>query len=303
MTQPIIDMRSRPAYLHDFFGATPDTPAYDTAKWLNRRVGSHDPEHFRRSYTIEGYLAEIEAAGVSKAVVVGRETPSLTISNDEIATLVGHSDKLIGLGSVDIQQRGEKSAIEEINRAINTFGFRAINIEPGFGEPALQADDPVFFPVYEECLHFDVPVCLMSGPTTPDFAYAQPAAVARLARRYPLLKIICFHGYYPYVNEIVGAAFRYDNIYLVPDMYIFQPGSQLYVEAANSFLADQLLFGSSYPFRAMQQTVQDFAALGFKDEVLDKVFYQNAARLLGVDLLAASAPRQKTAKAASAATA
>ncbi|HWU34680.1 MAG TPA: amidohydrolase family protein [Methylovorus sp.] len=282
MTQAIIDMRSRPAYLHDFFGATPDTAAYDTAVWLNRRVGSHDPEHFRRSYTIEGYLAEIEAAGVSKAVVVGRETPSLTIDNDEIAALVGHSDKLIGLGSVDIQQRGEKSAIEEINRAINTFGFRAINIEPGFGEPALEADDPVFYPVYEECLHFDVPVCLMSGPTTPDFAFARPEAVARLARRYPRLKIICFHGYYPYVNEIIGAAFRYDNLYLVPDMYIFQPGSQLYVESANSFLADQLLFGSSYPFRAMRQSVDDFAALGFKDSVLDKVFYQNAARLLQI---------------------
>jgi predicted TIM-barrel fold metal-dependent hydrolase len=303
MKQPIIDMRSRPAYLHDFFGATPDTAAYDTAVWLNRRVGSLEPEHFRRSYTLPGYLAEIEAAGVSKAVVVGRETPSLTISNDEIATLVAQSDKLVGLGSVDIQQRGEKSAIEEINRAINTFGFRAINIEPGFGEPALQADDPVFFPVYEECLHFDVPVCLMSGPTTPDFAYAQPAAVARLARRYPRLKIICFHGYYPYVNEIVGAAFRYDNIYLVPDMYIFQPGSQLYVEAANSFLADQLLFGSSYPFRAMRQTVDDFAALGFREDVLDKVFYQNAARLLKIDLSATNAASKPASIAASTATA
>ncbi|HSH73511.1 MAG TPA: amidohydrolase family protein [Methylophilaceae bacterium] len=282
MTQKIIDMRSRPAYLHDFFGATPGTAAFETAKWLNRRVGSQDDIHFQRSYTLEGYLKEIADAGVNKAIVVGRETPGLTINNDEIAALVGQSDLLVGLGSVDIQTRGEKDTIAEINRAINTFGFRAINIEPGFGEPALQADNPVFYPVYEECLHFDVPVCLMSGPTTPDFDYAHPNAVARLARRYPQLKIICFHGYYPYVNEIVGAAFRYDNIYLVPDMYIFQPGSQLYVEAANSFLADQLLFGSSYPFREMKQSVEDFAALGFKESVLDKVLYQNAERLLKI---------------------
>ena len=275
-------MRSRPAYLHDFFGATPGTAAFETAKWLNRRVGSQDDIHFQRSYTLEGYLKEIADAGVNKAIVVGRETPGLTINNDEIAALVGQSDLLVGLGSVDIQTRGEKDTIAEINRAINTFGFRAINIEPGFGEPALQADNPVFYPVYEECLHFDVPVCLMSGPTTPDFDYAHPNAVARLARRYPQLKIICFHGYYPYVNEIVGAAFRYDNIYLVPDMYIFQPGSQLYVEAANSFLADQLLFGSSYPFREMKQSVEDFAALGFKESVLDKVLYQNAERLLKI---------------------
>lgn len=30
---------------------------------------------------------------------------------------------------------------------------------------------------------------------------------------------------------------------LCQDMYIFLPGSPLYVEAANGFLADQLLFG------------------------------------------------------------
>lgn len=283
MTQKIIDMRSRPAYLHDFFGATPNTPSYDTAKWLNKRVGSVEVEHFRRSYTIEGYLAEIEAAGIDKAVVVGRETPSLTTDNDEIATLVNQSSKFVGLGSVDIQTRGVGSAIAEIRRAINALNFKAINIEPGFGEPALQADNPVFYPVYEECIALGVPVCLMSGPTTPDFDYARPAAVARVARRYSALKIICFHGYYPFVNEIVGAAFRYDNIYLVPDMYIFQPGSKLYVEAANAFLGEQLLFGSSYPFRAMKQTVDDFLALGFKDSVLENVLYKNAARVLKIE--------------------
>ena len=83
-------------------------------------------------------------------------------------------------------------------------------------------------------------------------------------------------------NEVIGAAFLYPNIYLVPDMYIFQPGSKLYVEAANSFLSEQLLFGSSYPFRAMKQSVDDFAALGFNDNILDKVFYENAKRILSL---------------------
>jgi len=162
------------------------------------------------------------------------------------------------------------------------LGFKAINIEPGFGEPALHADDPLLYPIYEACQSLNVPVCLMTGPTTPNFDFNNPNAVARLARHYPNLKIICFHGYYPFVNEVIGAAFLYPNIYLVPDMYIFQPGSKLYVEAANSFLSEQLLFGSSYPFRAMKQSVDDFAALGFNDNILDKVFYENAKRILSL---------------------
>jgi uncharacterized protein len=280
MKQKIIDMRNRPAFLHDFFGATPATAAYDTAKWLNQRVGSLEPEHFKRSYTLHGYLQEIDQAGIDYAVVVGRETPDLTIADAEVAQLVQQSTKLIGLGSVDIVARGVESALAAIDHAIHQLGFRAINIEPGFAKPARYVDDPIFDPVYQACQQHQVPVCVMSGPTTPDLDYAHPNAVARLARKYPQLNIICFHGYYPYVNEIVGAAFRYPNLYLVPDMYIFQPGAELYVQAANKFLGDQLLFGTSYPFRPMQQTIADFMQLGFKDEVLEKVFYQNAASLL-----------------------
>lgn len=280
MKQKIIDMRNRPAFLHDFFGATPATAAYDTAKWLNQRVGALEPEHFKRSYTLQGYLQEIDQAGIDYAVVVGRETPDLTIADAEVAQLVQQSPKLIGLGSVDIEARGVESALAAIDHAIHQHGFRAINIEPGFARPARYVDDPIFDPVYQACQQHQVPVCVMSGPTTPDLDYAHPNAVARLARKYPQLNIICFHGYYPYVNEIVGAAFRYPNLYLVPDMYIFQPGAELYVQAANKFLADQLLFGTSYPFRPMQQTIADFMQLGFKDEVLEKVFYQNAASLL-----------------------
>jgi predicted TIM-barrel fold metal-dependent hydrolase len=63
-------------------------------------------------------------------------------------------------------------------------------------------------------------------------------------------------------------------------MYIFLPGGRLYIEAANGFMKDQLMFGTSYPFRAMGQTVDDFMKLGLGEEALDRVLYQNAVRVL-----------------------
>jgi predicted TIM-barrel fold metal-dependent hydrolase len=65
-------------------------------------------------------------------------------------------------------------------------------------------------------------------------------------------------------------------------MYLFQPGTRAYVEAANSFLGDQFLFGSSYPFRPIGQTIDDFVALGFKSSVIDKLLYANAVRMLNL---------------------
>lgn len=280
MTYPIIDIRSRPALLDDFYGATPGTASFEVAKWLNRRTGSHQDDHFLRSLTLEGYVEEVREAGITQAVVVGRDTPGLSISNDRIHELTSPYPELIGLGSVDPQARGADAAVREVERSIKVLGQRAINIEPGFGEPALLPDDSVFFPVYEACQQLGVPVCLMSGPTTPDLDYNDPSAVGRVARAFPQLQIICYHGFYPRVDEIVGVAFRYENVHLVPDMYLFAPGGKLYFEAANGVLQDQFLFGTSYPFRAMKQTLDDFSALGWKNSVLEKVLSGNAKRLL-----------------------
>lgn len=281
MTRKIIDMRSRPAFLHDFYGATPGSDAYETVKWLNRRVGSNNHEHFTHSSDTEAFVAEIRDSGITAAVVVGRDTPNLSVSNEQILEITRPYPELIGIASIDPQK---PNALDEIERAVSRLGLLGINIEPGFGNPPLHADDFTLYPIYDACAQLNVPVFLMSGPTTPDMDYARPEAVGRVARAFPQLPIVCYHGFYPYVNEIIGVAFRYENVHLVPDMYIFLPGGRLYVEAANGFLRDQLLFGSSYPFRAMRQTVEDFLNLGFKENVLDGVLFNNAKRLLGLDL-------------------
>jgi predicted TIM-barrel fold metal-dependent hydrolase len=280
----VIDLRCRPAYLHDFFGATPGSPGEAAARWLNRRVGTRgDDAHFIRSRTPEGFLAEVREAGLAHAVVVGRHTPGQHLPNDTIHRIVDGHAELIGIGAVDPALQGEAAALAEAERAVRELGLAGINLEPGFAEPARHPDDRVYWPIYELASSLNVPVFLMSGPTTPDPRFNDPAPLARVAQAFPSLPIVVYHGYWPNVQPIIGVAFRYDNVFVVPDMYLFQPGSRAYVEAANGFLADQLLFGSSYPFRPIGQTIDDFIALGFRDDVLDKLLYGNAARLFALD--------------------
>jgi predicted TIM-barrel fold metal-dependent hydrolase len=281
LTQHIIDIRNRPAFLHDFYGARRGTPEFDTARWLNTRTGSKDVEHFVRSQTEDGYLAEIRESGFKASVVIGRDTPTIRNDNDEIHALVARHPELLGVGSVDPLRLG-RYTVAEAERAIKTLGLRAINLEPGFGSPALAFDDRALSPVYEALRDWGAPVFLMTGPTTPDLDFNDPSAIGRVARAFPRLQIVVHHGAWPRVDEIIGVAFRYANVTLVPDMYIFQPDGRLYVEAANGALGDQIAFGSSYPFRAMRQSADDYARLGFSEAALDKVFYANAARLLGL---------------------
>lgn len=279
----IIDLRCRPAFLHPFFGGVPGSAEHTTTRWLNRRVGTRGADnHFERSLTQEGFLGEVREAGLYKAAVVGRHTPSQHLPNDLIHSVVHGHDELIGVGAVEPVLQGIDGALAEIDRAIDVLGLLAIDLEPGFAEPARHADDPLYWPIYEHLQKRGVPLFIMSGPTTPDPAYNDPGRLAAVARAFPELKIVASHGYWPNVQQAIGVAFRYENIHLLPDMYLFQAGSEAYVQAANGFLADQLLFGSSYTFRPIGQSIEDAQKLGFKDEVVEKFFYRNAARILNL---------------------
>jgi predicted TIM-barrel fold metal-dependent hydrolase len=60
------------------------------------------------------------------------------------------------------------------------------------------------------------------------------------------------------------------------------PGFEEYVRAANGFLSDRLLFGSSYPVLALDRAVKSVQQIGFRPEVLERIFFRNAAALLGL---------------------
>ena len=284
---PVVDMRSRPTFLHAFFGAEPQTPSYEVVRWLNKRVGTHDHEidHFTRGMSVEGFEAEMEGAGIDVAIMVARSVPGVRISNDALAEVARHDPKrLIGIASVDPIELGRDAALAEAKRAVTQLGFKAINLDAGFYAEGMRADDERLMPLYELCQELKVPAFVMSGPTTPDLRLNDPLAVDRVARTFPKLPLVCCHGFYPNVADMVTVAFRNENVYVSPDMYTFAAGGKLYIEAANGPMKDQFLFGSSFPFRPMRQGVEDFRALGLSEVALDAALWRNANRILGLGL-------------------
>ena len=282
--RPIVDMRSRPAFLHKFFGSTPNTPEYDVVRWLNKRVGSKDVDHFTTAGDTAGFVAEMDEAGISRAVMVARSVPGVRVTNDALADVAfAAPDRLLGVASVDPIELGAAGALEEATRAIRQLGLKGLNLDAGFYKEHLRANDDRLMPLYELCQTLEVPAFVMSGPTTPDLAFNDPFAVDVVAKTFPRLKIVCSHGFYPRINDIITVAFRNENVFVSPDMYTFAPGGKLYVEAANGFMKDQFLFGSSYPFRPMRQGVDDFLALGLSDEAFAAATYINAGRIFGND--------------------
>jgi predicted TIM-barrel fold metal-dependent hydrolase len=285
ISRPIVDMRIRPPFLHKFFGSTPGTPEFEVVRWLNRRVGSNRPDHFAAVKDVDGLLEEMDGAGITVGVVVARSVPNVRVTNDQIAQIVRtNPSRLVGIGLVDPEFLGLDAAIMEVQRAVTVLGCKGINVDPGFLERPIKADDALLYPIYRKCQELDVPVFIMSGPTSPDLSDTEPRAIARVAKAFPKLPIVVCHGCYPFVNEMIAVAFMHENVFVSPDMYTFMPGGNLYIEAANGFMKDQLVFGTAYPFKPMKQGVEEFLRAGLRPDVMDNVMFKNAARLLKIDV-------------------
>jgi predicted TIM-barrel fold metal-dependent hydrolase len=148
----------------------------------------------------------------------------------------------------------------------------------------MYADDPRLLPVYSKCAAMGIPIFILAGGNAgPDISYSDPVHIEHVATDMPELKIVVLHGAWPWTTHILHIAFRRPNIYISPDMYVSFPGCDQLVQAANTYLSDRLVYGTSYPFAPVIGYFEKYKTLGIKEEYMDKILFENTRKLLNLD--------------------
>lgn len=242
--------------------------------------------------TVEGFFREIGDAGITTAVSVSGNNPGLKIGTKENAPRTtpndlmaevqrNHWGKFIGVAGIDASNAFH-NALKEIERC-HQFGLRVVFIEPGRA-PMCNLDDRRLYSIYEKCVELDMALIpqtsgLWGGKS---IDYANPKHLEVVAEDFPQLRIVAGHACYPYVREAIIVAARHENVFLSPDFYLLQMGTEDWVKSVNSNFfgfQDQFLFGSGYPISmSIKQYVEEFFKLPWKEEVLPKILYKNALR-------------------------
>lgn len=268
--------------------ARPNTPEYYSLLQGEaiRKVFTKSGNPFPKQGTLEDFIADIDAAGIEKVVCTGRDietTSAWKVTNDYVADIVNqYPDRVVGLAGID-PNKGD-AAIEEVERAVKVLGLKGASIDP-FGA-GVYANDKTLYPLYQKCSDLGVPIFITIGPLPVSgvkISYGSPLTIDDVAVDFPDLKILCSHGGWPFSREMVAVAWRNDNVYFETSVYHFLPGAEFVVDAANSIIGDKLVFASAHPFAPFKESLERFASLPFKPEVLSKVLYSNAARLLGIE--------------------
>lgn len=285
---PILDMRLRPPV-----PAWTRGTVFKTAMHYPRQTLTFKGARSAWMESVDMLFTEMDSAGVRWGVAMGRASSGAGnlggVANTEIVeVLEKYPNRFLGFLGVNLDAIDDSLA--EIRELAGHANVKGISIEPGSGRVPRWSDDESLTPVYELALELGLPVSvslsgLLSALAGHDITWSRPVSIQRVAQRWPELKIIVSHAAWPYADEMVVVALACPNIYVSPDLYSATTGmiaSDSYVRGANLFLEDRTLFGSAYPVKDIQEAVKDFLGMGWRPDIMHKILWDNAARLLGV---------------------
>jgi uncharacterized protein len=268
----------------------------NTAEWIACQQPYVDAlaQYWNRPWTAKTeaeVVADFTMAGVEAVLVaLDLETTAHTppCSNDYVCAMQKrNAGRIIQAWAAVDPFKGEE-ALKEARHAITDLGMLGFHFHPIMGH--FSVDDRRLYPLFELIDELKVPVMIdvgttgmgagMPGGMGTRIRYAHPSAIDALAADFPNLTIIAAHPGWPWVDEMTAVALHKGNVFWELSGWApkyFPP--QLKVDARGR-LRDKVMFGSDYPSLPYERIFREWGELGYKDEIMEKIFHGNAERVL-----------------------
>jgi predicted TIM-barrel fold metal-dependent hydrolase len=234
--------------------------------------------------TIEELLRRMDRAGVDKALTWLR--PPYRREIDESNAYVhqamkAHPDRILGFGWAD-PNLGVDKAKETVARCLEQYGLFGVKLNGA--QNSFFIDDPdLSLPVIEQIARRGGRLAFHVGADA--FEHTHPFRVAKIARMYPDLPILCAHmggvGHHDLTASMIEFARECPNLHLIGSAVREIP----VLNAIRALGAERVSFGSDTPFALMHVRLAMYRALlddTFTPEQRAAVLGGNIARLFGL---------------------
>lgn len=230
------------------------------------------------------------------AMIIGWDNESAAddgkISNDWIASLTEKFPDAFLPGWAVIDPWKGKAALRELERCIVTLKLTGAKFMPL--AQAFHCNDRRFYPIWDLCQSLGAPVLIHTGTT--GLGYGTPGGLGikldygrpipyldDIAADFPRLKIIAAHPAWPWTEEIIAVLVHKSNVHLEISGWRPKYLPENLRREIGGRLQDKIMFGSDYPGWNPGQCLDELEQMGFKPEVLEKLFFRNATRILGFE--------------------
>lgn len=251
-------------------------------------------ERFRKGFTVDQVLGEMDAADVDIAVISSfKFLDTWVVDNDENAQYMAEApDRFVGCCTVDI--RDPMPAMRELRRCVEELGYRAFRVEPyQYGDGRTTAPPPthrMYWPFYVACCEYDIPIAIQVGHTGPllPSECGRPIYLDEVALTFPELRILGTHVGNPWEEEMMILAWKHPNVYVETSARPARHWPERLREFAGGYGQDKVIWGTDYPLLPFKRTVDDVHACGFSADATRKILRDNALRVFGIETTAGS---------------
>lgn len=231
----------------------------------------------------EETIAQMDEAGVDKLMLAAWCRPEgWVFSNDEIAEFTrAFPERFVGVATVDLSK--PMAAVRELERAVHELGCKALRIVPWLWK--LPPNDRRYYPLYVKCIELDIPFCTQvghTGPLLPSETGRPVPYLDEVALDFPELRIVAGHIGHPWTDEMIGVAWKHDNVFIDTSAYLPRYYPAQLLQYMQSYGAHKVLFGSNFPQLSLTRCMAQVKELGLAAEVEAQFLYGNARRVFGL---------------------
>ncbi|WP_105303408.1 amidohydrolase family protein [Anaerolactibacter massiliensis] len=233
-----------------------------------------DRNPISKEYLVEEQFADMEKNHIDKRVISTFYGSDISAANDEIAKLVkSYPDQFIGCAVINPKL---DDSVEEAERISGFSEFKVVefdSLEHGYRPEKFQYN---IDPILRICSRKHLIVKVFTGAGF----YTMPDQWAYYSRRFPDITFV--------IEHLGGEDFRYGTVELVneePNLMMetsYETELPALHKIFSNISADRFLYGSNFPSNYTEISLLKFQYLGLDQETEDKLFFENAERLLAL---------------------
>jgi predicted TIM-barrel fold metal-dependent hydrolase len=191
-------------------------------------------------------------------------------------------------GLMGIDPSSGMTGVKELERYVLDHGFVGAHVVPHW--LGMSPDDARLFPFYAKCLELDIPIqihigsSLINTPFQQSLSLGNPTSLDEIAYTMPFLKMVATNSGWPWIEELVSASNKHENIYVVVDKHPVSAMGWPLLNFIKSWGINRVLFGADFPSATYQEVLAEIDQLDLSEKVKPRLMAQNAVELYKLPL-------------------